>query len=109
MGMGARSQTLADRDGERRWDVDVSGRQHIRDWQIVKEFFGRYPDRFKVQFRVPSANPPQKDRVNCVNARLCNYAGDRRVLIAPKCKELAKDFEQVGWKDLLQNADRQIW
>jgi terminase large subunit-like protein len=68
------------------------------DWQIVKEFFGRYTDRFKVQFRVPSANPPQKDRVNCVNARLCNYAGDRRVLIALKCKELAKDFEQVGWK-----------
>jgi hypothetical protein len=68
------------------------------DWQIIKEFFGRNTERFKVQFRVPGANPPVKDRVNCLNARLCNYAGDRRVLIAPKCKELAKDFEQVGWK-----------
>ena len=51
-----------------------------------------------MQFRVPGANPPVKDRVNCLNARLCNYAGDRRVLIAPKCKELAKDLERVGWK-----------
>jgi hypothetical protein len=79
------------------------------DWQIVKDFFGRYTDRFKVQFRVPAANPAQKDRVNCLNARLCNYAGDRRVLIAPKCKELAKDFEQVGWKtDAAGNALAEI-
>jgi hypothetical protein len=28
------------------------------DWQIVKNFFGRYRDRCDVTFRVPSANPP---------------------------------------------------
>jgi len=68
------------------------------DWQIVRDFFGRYPDRFKVQFRVPRSNPPVKDRVNCVNAMLRNYAGQHRLLIDPKCKGLIKDFEQVCWK-----------
>ena len=68
------------------------------DWQIARDFFGRYPDRFKVQFRVPRSNPPVKDRVNCVNAMLRNHAGQHRLLIDPKCKELIKDFEQVCWK-----------
>ena len=82
---------------------DASGDSHKTsasrtDWQIVKEFFGRYPDRFQAHFRVPSANIRVKDRVNCVNAMLMNYAGKRRVFLNPRCKELAKDFEQVAWK-----------
>ena len=68
------------------------------DWQIAKDFFGRYAARFKVQLRVPSSNPPVKDRINCVNALLHNHAGQHRLLIDPKCKELIKDFEQVCWK-----------
>jgi hypothetical protein len=68
------------------------------DWQIVKDFFGRYPERFHATFRIPSANPPVKDRVNCVNARLRNHAGQCRVLVNPSCKALIKDFEQVCWK-----------
>jgi hypothetical protein len=39
-----------------------------------------------------------KDRVNCVNAMLRNQAGDRRLLIDPKCKQLILDFERVHWK-----------
>ncbi len=68
------------------------------DWQIVKNFFGRYPDRYCVSFSVPSANPPVKDRINCVNALLCNHAGQHRLRIDPQCKQLIKDFEQVRWK-----------
>jgi Terminase large subunit, T4likevirus-type, N-terminal len=68
------------------------------DWQIVKDFFGRYPERFRATFRIPSANPPVKDRVNCVNAKLRNHAGQYRVLVNPSCKALIKDFEQVSWK-----------
>jgi len=68
------------------------------DWQIVKEFFGRYRDRFDVVFHVPSANPLVKDRVNCVNAKLRNHAGKHRLLVNPSCKQLIKDFEQVSWK-----------
>jgi hypothetical protein len=68
------------------------------DWQIAKDFFGRYPERFSAVLRVPSANPPVKDRVNCVNAKLRNHAGQYRLLVHPGCKALIKDFEQVCWK-----------
>jgi hypothetical protein len=68
------------------------------DWQIIRNFFGRYTDRYHAGFRVPSANPPVKDRVNCVNALLHNYAGERRLLINPECKQLIRDLEQVCWK-----------
>jgi hypothetical protein len=54
------------------------------DWQIVKDFFGRYPERVDATFRIPSANPPVKDRVNCVNAKLRNYAGQYRVFVNPQ-------------------------
>lgn len=82
---------------------DATGEQHRTsasrtDWQIVKEFFGRYKDRFHVRFLVPSANPPVKDRINCVNARLQNHAGQNRLLVDLRCKHLIKDFEQVCWK-----------
>jgi hypothetical protein len=68
------------------------------DWQIIKNFFGRYTDRYHAGFRVPSANPPVKDRVNCVNALLHNYADERRLLIDPGCRHLIRDLEQVRWK-----------
>jgi len=68
------------------------------DWQILKNFFGRYRDRYRAGFRVPSSNPRVKDRVNCVNAMLRNYVGQRRLLVDPKCKQVIQDLEQVSWK-----------
>jgi hypothetical protein len=81
------------------------------DWQIIKNFFGRYPDLYQAGFRVPSANPPVKDRVNCVNAVLHNHAGQHRLLIHPACKHLIRDLEQVCWKadphgNLLADLDK---
>ena len=73
------------------------------DWQIVREFFGRYPYPFDI--RAQSSNPFVKDRVNCVNAMLHNHAGDRRLRIDPRCKQLILDFERVHWKtDVNGNA-----
>jgi Terminase large subunit, T4likevirus-type, N-terminal len=82
---------------------DATGVQHKTsasrtDWEIVKNFFGRYPDRYRATFQVPSSNPPVKDRVNCVNAVLRNHAGQYRLVINPTCKELIKDFERIFWK-----------
>src|ERR1700694_1239242 len=68
------------------------------DWQNVKAVFGQHTDRYQAGFRVPSINPPVKDRINCVNAMLRNHAGDHRLLIDPRCKQLIKDLEQVCWK-----------
>jgi hypothetical protein len=51
-----------------------------------------------VTYHVPRANPPVKDRVNCVNALLRNQAGEWRLVIDPGCKELILDLERVHWK-----------
>ena len=45
-----------------------------------------------------SKNLPVKDRVNAVNAMLLNYAGERRLFLDRRCRELANDLEQVIWK-----------
>jgi hypothetical protein len=66
------------------------------DWQIVEDFFKHY--HCTLTRRVPSSNPPVKDRVNCVNAMVRNQAGYRRVLIDPKCEQLILDLERVHWK-----------
>ena len=68
------------------------------DWQIVKEFMARHRDWFSATFDIPSSNPPVKDRVNCVNAKLRNQAGDRQLRVDPRCKQLILDFERVHWK-----------
>ncbi|MFN3323430.1 MAG: terminase large subunit domain-containing protein [Bryobacteraceae bacterium] len=68
------------------------------DWQIVREFFKRNGDRFRASFRVPSSNPAVKARVNAMNGLLRNHAGERRLMIDPRCKELIADLEQVAWK-----------
>jgi len=68
------------------------------DWEIVKGFLRLYPDRYNFRLRVPGSNPPVKDRINCVNAMLFNHAGERRLLIDPRCKHLIRDLEQVSWK-----------
>lgn len=68
------------------------------DWQIVRAALGEYGYRFTTSFHVRSANPPLKDRVNCVNARLRNHAGEVHLGIDSKCKHLIEDLERVQWK-----------
>jgi hypothetical protein len=74
------------------------------DWQIVREHLAAYGH--VPQPRVPSVNPPVRDRVNCVNAMLCNQAGERRLILDESCKELIKDLEQITWdEDSLDKSD----
>jgi hypothetical protein len=68
------------------------------DWQIVRDFFGRYPDLYQATFHIESSNPLVKDRVNSVNALLRNHAGQNRLFVDRSCKHLIKDFEEVQWK-----------
>jgi hypothetical protein len=68
------------------------------DWQIVREFFAASASDYKATLRVPSHNPEVKDRINCVNAIICNAQGQRRLRVAPRCKQLIRDLEQVSWK-----------
>jgi hypothetical protein len=79
------------------------------DWQLVRDFFGRCGDRYRPVFHVSASNPAVRDRVNCVNAKLLNQAGERRLTIDPRCKQLIQDFERVHWRtDASGNARNEI-
>lgn len=67
------------------------------DYQIVREYFRgqRYRD---VSYRVPKANPSVRERIMLTNSKLRTAAGEVRLLVDPKCKELIRDFEQVSYK-----------
>jgi hypothetical protein len=99
-------EELVRRYGARRAGVtvygDASGRQRhtassYSDYEVMKRFFER---RRSMQVRLVTArsNPPVRDRVNLVNARLEAADGGRRLFISAKCKELIKDLEQVTYK-----------
>lgn len=68
------------------------------DLDIIRQFL-RQNGYEKVQFRVPKANPRVLDRVALVNAKLKSASEESHLAVSPKCKELIKDFEQVGFKD----------
>jgi hypothetical protein len=67
------------------------------DYQIIRECLRRAGYE-KVSFRVPRANPPVRERVGLVNAKLGSAAGDKRLFISPRCRELIKDLEEVTYK-----------
>jgi hypothetical protein len=80
---------------------DASGNsQHTTgasDYQIVREYFRmHYGARFA--YKVPKANPSVRERIMLTNSKLRSAAGEIRMLVDPKCKELIKDFEQVSYK-----------
>jgi hypothetical protein len=67
------------------------------DYQIIRQFFARTPYRY-ADYRVPKSNPAVRDRVQLLNAKLKSAAGDVRMRISARCKELIKDLEQVTYK-----------
>ena len=91
-----------DRSGQSRKTVGDS------DYVAIKDFFKLHPE-YHVVMHLSKANPAVKDRVNAVNAMLCNALGEVRTYIDPGCVELIKDFAQVGWKrDSSGNTTGQI-
>jgi len=80
---------------------DASGFQRqttgFSDYEVVKEQL-RASSNMDVRYKVPKANPTVKERINLVNAKLRSAAGEVRLLVDVKCKELIKDFEQVAFK-----------
>jgi hypothetical protein len=68
------------------------------DWQIIKEMLHDAFDRRgqRVFYRVPKANPRERDRVNAVNARLKTMRGDIRLKVdAEKAPHVVEDLEGV--------------
>jgi len=68
------------------------------DMAILKDFL-RTGEYGEVSFKIPAANPPVRDRVMLVNAKLESAAGERLLMVDARCRELIKDFEQVTYKE----------
>lgn len=91
------AQAVADKYGRfTRYIVygDYSGngrdtRSMTTDYEIIRQILPN------IEMRV-TVNPPVIDRINTVNARLCNANGDRRMFVNTKnCPHLTRDLEQV--------------
>ncbi len=67
------------------------------DYEIIREFFRREGYQ-KVEYRVPTANPPVRERVELMNAKLMSASGEVNLVVNRKCKELIRDFEEVSYK-----------
>jgi hypothetical protein len=76
------------------------------DYEMVREYFMAH-SAVTVQYRVPKANPPVRDRVNLVNRLLRSAAGYVGVTIDGRCKELIKDLEQVCYKADTMTIDKE--
>ena len=74
------------------------------DYDIIRRFFRGW--RTPVSYRVPKSNPSVRERVQLVNARLKNAAGDVQMHVDPKCKELVMDFEQVSYVEGSTQIDK---
>ena len=80
---------------------DASG-DHLQtagtsDYRVIQEFFRRAGYQ-NVSYKVPRANPPVRERVELVNAKLRSASGETCLEIDRKCTELVKDLEQVTYK-----------
>jgi hypothetical protein len=79
---------------------DASGNHRqttgLTDYQVIRRFMQEHGLRVG-GYRVPPANPAVRERVQLVNARLKNAAGDVRLWVDAKCKELIRDFEDVRY------------
>ena len=74
------------------------------DYQVIRNYFASR--LAKVAYRVPKANPPVRDRVSLMNARLRNARDEVQLFVDPKCKELIDDFEQVSYQEESTQIDK---
>jgi hypothetical protein len=67
------------------------------DYQYIRKFLAGHRSLHGT-LAAAASNPPVRDRVNLVNARLKNANGDRRLFVDRRCRQLLKDFEEVCYK-----------
>jgi hypothetical protein len=80
---------------------DSSGYQRqttgMSDYDMVRQYLTSY-SRLPVSEKMAHSNPPVRERVNLMNAKLRSAAGEIGLVVDRKCKELIADFEQVSFK-----------
>lgn len=75
------------------------------DREVLQDCFANLG--IKASFRIPKCNPPVRRRVELVNGRLHNAAGEVELVVNPRCKELIQDFECVAWVEGTYEIDKQ--
>jgi hypothetical protein len=75
------------------------------DYDLIRKFFEKRQQ--VVDYRVPTANPPVRERVAMVNSLLKAADGYVRLYVDPKCKELIADFEQVAYREDSMQIDKE--
>ncbi|WP_297849102.1 terminase family protein [uncultured Desulfovibrio sp.] len=81
-----------DATGGSRGSAKVAG----SDWDLIKAEFRQSPLGSKISYDVPSANPPERARVNAVNSRLKSETGDIRLMVDQQyAPHVVKDLEGV--------------
>ncbi|MGJ5817886.1 terminase large subunit domain-containing protein [Paludibaculum fermentans] len=75
------------------------------DREILQGFFEEYGGSAPV-FRIPKRNPPVRDRVGLVNAKLRSANGETGLMVDARCKELMLDFERVRWLEGTGEIDK---
>ena len=56
--------------------------------------------------KVPHVHTPVRDRINAVNARLCDSMGQRHLFIHPKCKYTVEGLERHTYKEGTTQPDK---
>jgi hypothetical protein len=74
-----------------------SSKADTTDYEIIRRWARRNAHRVSLTFHVQDANPSVRARVAAVNGMLFNEAERTRLFVAPHCKGLIEDLEQVGW------------
>jgi hypothetical protein len=75
------------------------------DREILEGFFAEQNGPAP-SFRIPKRNPPVRDRVGLVNAKLRSADGEVSLMVHPRCKELVADFERVQWMEGTNEIDK---
>lgn len=75
------------------------------DWAIIQKALKNLQPRFVI----PSTNPPVKDTINAVRARLKNAAGEVGIKINPQAIRLIGDLQEALWPDDLMKQHSLAW
>lgn len=75
------------------------------DKEMLRAFFEEQGGPAPV-YRIPRRNPPVRDRVGLVNAKLRSADGETSLMVAEGCRELVADFERVRWLEGTGEIDK---
>lgn len=77
----------------------------ISDWFIVRNRLRAFLPRM----RVPTINPPVKDTLNAISARLRDADGQTTLSIDPRCGRLIEDMQTALWPGDLSGQHALAW